>query len=129
MKAAIITISLSIVLFFSVASVSGEGNLPGPGEALMAFYNDCIEHKISCCDGKSHMWDSRSENLRRQARLSILKASFYSANKEKLVHEMLVRGIEAKPYKVSHYLNKRFYESLNAAYPPPITLSLITSAQ
>ena len=127
MKAAIITICLSIVLFFSATSVSGEGNLPGPGEALIAYYNDCIEHKISCCDRKSLMWDSRSENLRRQARLSILKASFYSANKEKLVHEMLVRGIEAKPYKVSRYLNKRFYESLNAAYPPPITLSLTSS--
>jgi len=129
MRTTIMAVGLSVLLVFSFTSVSGDSGTNAADRDLTEFYGECIENKISSCDGKGGMWDSRSENLRRGARLAILKASFYSTNKEKLVKEMLARGVEAKPYKVNHYLNKRFYESLSASYPPDITLSLTTTGR
>jgi hypothetical protein len=62
------------------------------------------------------MWNSRSKNLRSCSRLAILKAIFLSANRDQLIREMAASGIVMKTYKVDYYLNKRFYENLEASF-------------
>jgi hypothetical protein len=62
------------------------------------------------------MWNSRSKNLRSCSRLAVLKAIFLSANREKLISEMAASGVAMKAYKVDYYLNKRFYENLDASF-------------
>jgi hypothetical protein len=62
------------------------------------------------------MWDSRSENLRSCSRLAILKAIFLSGNREQLIREMVANDVAMKAYKVDYYLNKRFYENLDASF-------------
>lgn len=113
MKTLIIFIVCSVVLVFGAFPVSGDTNL---GRDPAAFYTNCIDKKITCCDCKGRMWNSRSENLRSCSRLAILKAIFLSANKEQLIREMEANGVAMKTYKVDYYLNKRFYENLDASF-------------
>ena len=113
MKALIILIVFSVVFVFGAFSVSGDTDV---GRDRAAFFANCIDKKISCCDCKAGMWNSRSKNLRSCSRLAILKAIFLSANREQLIREMEANGVAMKTYKVDYYLNKRFYDNLNASF-------------
>jgi hypothetical protein len=113
MKTLIIFVVCCIVFVFGAFSVSGDTDV---GRDSTAFYANCIDKKITCCDGKGEMWDSRSKNLRSCSRLAILKAIFLSANREQLIREMAANGVALKTYKVDYYLNKRFYENLDVSF-------------
>ena len=108
-----VIIIISVVFVFGAFPVSGDTDV---GQDPAAFYANLIDKKITCCDGKGGMWNSRSKNLRSCSRLAILKAIFLSANREQLIREMAANGVAMKAYKVDYYLNKRFYENLDAAY-------------
>jgi len=113
MKTLIIFIVCGIVFAFGAFPVSGDS---GAGQNPAAFYANCIDKKITCCDGKGGMWNSRSKNLRSCSRVAILKAIFLSANKEQLIREMVADDLAMKTYKVDVYLNERFYENLEASF-------------
>ena len=113
MKTFIILIVCSTVLVIGAMSVSGD---TGVGKDPEVFYANCIDRKITCCDGKGGMWNSRSKNLRSYSRLAILKAMFLSDNRERLIREMGANGIALKTVAVDYYLNKRFYENLEASF-------------
>ncbi|MGB5424559.1 MAG: hypothetical protein WBN03_20505 [Desulfobacterales bacterium] len=113
MKTLIILIVFSVVFVLGTFTVSGETAVGGDPAT---FYANCIDRKITCCDCKGELWHSRSKNLRSCSRLAILKAIFLSANKEQLIREMEASGVAMKTYKVDYYLNKRFYENLNASF-------------
>jgi hypothetical protein len=113
MKTFLIPIVLSVVLVFGAFSASGDIEV---GQDPAAFYTNCIDKKITCCDCKGGMWNSRSKNLRSCSRLAILKAIFLSANREQLIREMVANDVALETYKVDYYLNKRFYENLDASF-------------
>ncbi|MFZ0728082.1 MAG: hypothetical protein WAO07_20190 [Desulfobacterales bacterium] len=109
----IISIVLSGWVVWGAALVSGDTD----GEkGLAAFYANCVNKKITCCDRKGNMWKSRSPNLRRCSRLAILEAIYLSANKEQLVRELEARSTPLNTHRVDYYLNQRFHESLKATY-------------
>jgi hypothetical protein len=101
-----------VVFVFGALTVSGDTEVD---RESAAFYANCIDKKITCCDCKGGMWNSRSKNLRHCSRIAILKAIFLSANKEQLIREMEANGVAMKTYKVDYYLNKRFYENVDAS--------------
>jgi hypothetical protein len=113
MKTFIIFIACGIVFLFGAFPVSGDTDV---GQDPAAFYANCIDKKITCCDGKGELWDSRSENLRSCSRLANLKAIFLSANREQLIREMVANDVAMKAYTVDYYLNKRFYENLDVSF-------------
>lgn len=69
-----------------------------------------VDEYISACEAKSAMLNSSSINIRRSAMLSCLRATFCRTSKTELIDEMVAQNIEAKPYKVHHFLNARFNE-------------------
>jgi hypothetical protein len=113
MKTFLILIVLSVVLAFGAFSASGDIEVD---RDPAAFYANCIDKKITGCDCKGGMWNSRSKNLRSCSRRAILKAIFLSANRDQLIREMAANGVAMKVYKVDYYLNKRFYENLDASF-------------
>ena len=119
MKTFLILVAFSVVLVLGAFSASGDIDVD---RDPAAFYTNCIDKKITCCDCKGRMWNSRSKNLRSCSRVAILKAIFLSANREELVREMVSNGVALKRYKVDYYLNKRFYENLDASFLSSIAL-------
>ena len=119
MKTFLILVAFSVVLVLGAFSASGDIDVD---RDPAAFYTNCIDKKIACCDCKERLWNSRSKNLRSCSRVAILKAIFLSANREELVREMVANGVALKRYKVDYYLNKRFYENLDASFLSSIAL-------
>lgn len=113
MKKLIISVVLIGWVICGAALVCGETSV---AQDPAAFYADCIDKKITCCDRKGDLWDSRSQNLRCCSRMAILKAIYLSANKEQLVRELEANGTALNRHRVNYYLNKRFQESLNATF-------------
>ena len=67
-----------------------------------------VDEYIACCEAKSALSSSRSENIRRSAMRSCKIADFCKNSKEALVEAMLENNIEPKAYKVRYFLNDRF---------------------
>ena len=67
-----------------------------------------VEEYIACCEAKSTLRNSRSEEIRRSATRSCRKAAYCRHSKEELVEVMLENNIEPKAYKVRYFLNDRF---------------------
>ncbi|MGD8303041.1 MAG: hypothetical protein PVI55_11530 [Desulfobacterales bacterium] len=91
--------------------------LTGPvvsGEINRMSLEAIVDQYISACEAKSAMLDSSSVNIRQAAMLSCLRATFCRRSKTELVDEMVARNIEAKPYKVRHFLNARFNEVVSS---------------
>lgn len=78
------------------------------GETDRTELEEIVDNYISACEAKSEMLHSRSINIRRAAMLSCLRASLCRTSKAELVDELVAKKIEAKPYKVHHFLNARF---------------------
>ena len=93
------------------AMVIAELMVTGPaagGETDRAELEVIVDNYISACEAKSAMLHSRSVNIRRAAMLSCLRAALCRTSKAELVDELVAKKIEAKPYKVHHFLNARF---------------------
>ena len=73
-----------------------------------------VDDYIACCDAKSEMRNSRSENIRRSAMRSRMKAAYYIHAREELVEEMLENNVAPKAYKVRRFLNDKFHSTLHA---------------
>ncbi|MGD1969132.1 MAG: hypothetical protein PVF86_16700 [Desulfobacterales bacterium] len=87
--------------------------LNGPalgGETNRAHLEAIVDDYIAACERKSAMLDSSSANIRRDAMLACLRATFCRTSKDALLDEMLASNVEPKPYKVRHFLNARFDE-------------------
>ena len=80
-------------------------------DQLVRYYESCIMKKIFNCNAKTVLKTSRSVNLRRKADLAKRQVTFFTSNKNVLIKEMVEQEIGQKPYKVEHYLNKRFFET------------------
>ena len=72
-----------------------------------------VDEYIACCEAKSALSSSRSENIRRSAMRSCKIASYCKHSKAELVEVMLRNNIEPKAYKVRHFLNGRFNDKYN----------------
>ncbi len=106
----------TIVLFVIVLTailLPAPGNSTEAGE-LKAQLEALVDEYIACCDAKSALRSSRSENIRHSAVRSCMKADFCRHSKEELVEVMLENNIEPKAYKVRLFLNHRFNGSLQA---------------
>ncbi|MFZ0131559.1 MAG: hypothetical protein WAK95_03380 [Desulfobacterales bacterium] len=119
MKKLIISVVLIGWVICGAALTFGEMNV---AKDPAAFYANCIDKKITCCDRKGDLWDSRSQNLRGCSRMAILKAIYLSANKDRLVRELEANGTALNRHRVDYYLNKQFQESLNATFLTAIWL-------
>ncbi len=73
-----------------------------------------VDVYILSCENKAALSRSRSKNLRDSAMLYRLKGSFCRHSKHELVEAMIEKGVEPKPYRVHHFLNARFYETIRA---------------
>ena len=98
---------VSFMLIMGSAPVTGKSESK---EKLLKFYESCIQKKISNCNAKTVLRYSRSENLRRKAKLSMQQIEFLTSHQDILINEMFKLGIGYKQYKVEYYLNKRFFE-------------------
>ena len=73
-----------------------------------------VEEYIACCEAKSELRSSRSENIRQAATRSRKIAAFCKNAKAELVEAMLENNIEPKAYKVRYFLNARFHDRNNS---------------
>ena len=92
------------------------GALPATGQTgdegqLEKYYNEYISKSISKNQSKASLQASKSANLRSSGALCAQKVTFLTSNRDTLVNEMIENKIGTKPYKIDHYLNKRFYET------------------
>ena len=104
------TVFVLLLVFFlilpTISSAAGENSHRDLKRNLFAYLiDDCI-HK---CKAKFQLSDSRSKNLRKTAALSALKAQYLSANKSKLIDQMLETDLPIKKYKVHNFLNTQFF--------------------
>ena len=72
-----------------------------------------VDEYIACCQSKSALRNSRSENIRRSAIRSCQLASYCRHSKAELVEAMLRNNIEPKAYKVRYFLNGKFKDKYN----------------
>jgi hypothetical protein len=97
-----------IVLFFmsiTICSAAGDNQISMKRNLFAYLIDDCIYK----CKAKIKLSESRSKNLRETAALSALKAQYLSANKKKLIDQMLETDLPLKKYKVHHFLNEDFF--------------------
>jgi len=73
-----------------------------------------VDEYIACCEAKSALRNSRSENIRHSAVRSCQKAAYCRHSKKELVELMLENNVEPKAYKVRYFLNERFNVILQA---------------
>lgn len=78
-------------------------------------YSKYIEQFSSRCASMARMRKSKLLNIRREAAMKCLKATFLETYKDELVEKMMADNVEVKEYKMQIYLNKKFFEVLNLA--------------
>lgn len=110
-KNAIVMLVIVLTAFLGALPAHGNGTQGGDTKAQL---ETLVDDYIDCCDAKSAMQNSRSENIRRAAIRSCMKAAYCRNSKETLVKEMLENNIEPKAYKVRRYLNEKFHDHLQA---------------
>jgi hypothetical protein len=108
-KNAIILITVFLLTAFvcavsALASDKDEAEVRAKLEAL-------VDEYIDSCNAKSDLLGSNSENIRRSATVSCMKASYSHHNKVELIQEMLDSNVEPKQYKVRHFLSEKFKDS------------------
>ena len=113
-----------IFIFLTIAiAVSYEigytANLNPDPVTLKTHYQAFIDQLISRCVYKeTAMADSRLKSIRRAAALNCLKASYFKSHKDILIEKLISEEIGIKPYKIHHYLNKKFFTVLRIATSP-----------
>jgi hypothetical protein len=73
-----------------------------------SFYEDAIDTEIAQSRQMASLMTSRSANLRQKGHREANKAMYLETHREKLVDEMVAKGIEPKTYKVERFVNDRF---------------------
>jgi hypothetical protein len=104
----------SIVLFLAgcLLIISNMAIAESETQGQKAQYENILNHKIKCCLKKAERIDSKSPNIRQSALMNSRKAEYFNANKSKLLEEMVKQNIGVTNYKVSHYLNRKFFSNL-----------------
>lgn len=82
-------------------------------QSQKAQYENILNHKIKCCLKKAERIDSKSANIRQSALMNSRKAEYFKENKSALLEEMVKQNIGVNAYKVSHYLNKEFFNNVS----------------
>lgn len=75
-----------------------------------AVYSKMIDRYAACCEKKSMLRHSRSENLRQKAEISCLKAAYLRNYKDEIVADLIEHNINPQPYKVQHFVNTLFFD-------------------
>jgi len=78
---------------------------------LKKYYENFINERISKCQSKAQLKESKSIHLRNCAFMEIKKANYFIANKEMLINEMVINDIGVKQYKIEYFLNTKFFEN------------------
>jgi len=81
---------------------------------LKAFYEASIDERISKCESKTALLNSKFGNVRRAAEMALLKAAFLNDHREILVQDMLSINLGIKHYKIDYYLNQRFFATIRS---------------
>jgi hypothetical protein len=109
MKAKVLTISLIVGVSAFIGLLNSTA-FSGDHE-LSKYYESFIVRKIEKCDSKSVLLlTSKSKNLQDYAKMEAQKATFFNAEKEMLVKEMIEIQLEPKQYKIDLFLNNKFHE-------------------
>ena len=108
-KALVITTIVIVVVLMGVSPVTGQS---GENENLENYYKNYISKCITKYQSKTSLQTSKSANLRSCGALSKQKVVFLTNNQNTLVNEMIQNKIGTRPYKIDHYLNSRFYETI-----------------
>lgn len=107
-KAFVIAMMITLLIIIGALPATVQG---GEKEQLRTYYKNYIVKCISKNQSKSNLQSSKSANLRSCGALSKQKAIFLTNNQNTLVNEMIKNQVGKKPYKIDHYLNKRFHET------------------
>ncbi len=105
--------AIIVLLAMAIAGMMVTGPAIG-GETNRAELEAIVDDYISACEAKSAMLNSGSENIRRAAMLSCLRATFCRKARSELIDEMVAKNVEPKPYKVHHFLNARFNDVVDS---------------
>ncbi len=107
----ILTISailLAAMLFISPAW--GESS----GDQRLSFnsYEEYIDEQIRHNEFKASLGSPSAPNLQKIAEISREKVEFLKAHGSALARNMEADNVEKKPYKMTRYLNRTFYDSI-----------------
>ena len=111
MRKRILTVSFVTIFVFFLGSLPAICDDTEKNSQLSKYYENSINEKISKCDSKGQLKNSKSTNLQNYAFMGIKKANYYSANKEMLVKEMVINNVGVKQYKIDYFLNKKFFDN------------------
>jgi len=108
----------SIIIVIIVTVIFALGSLPALSQDaevqnLRAKYGESLKVYTDRCNTKSEMLNSKSDNLRKAALRSCMKASFCSIYKDELIDELMANNIELKPYKIQLFLNHKFETAMS----------------
>ena len=104
--------AIAVLLVMVVAGIMIAG--PARGSDNRAQLEAIVNQYIATCEAKSAMLNSSSENIRRAAMLTCLRATFCRNSKAVLIDEMVANHVAPKEHTVHHYLNARFNEVVGA---------------
>ncbi len=89
---------------------------PGEGDQRVS-YEKYIDERIQHNEFQANLGSATAPNLRENAQVAREKAEFLKINRDALINNMEVDLVERKPYKMSRYLNRTFYDSYRAEGP------------
>jgi len=113
MKVAKYITYVTIAIIFMLWAVPVMSQQPS-NDKLKAFYEASIDERISKCESKTAMLNSKFGNVRSAAENALLKAEFLNNYKEILVQDMISSNVGIKPYKIDYYLNQRFFATIRS---------------
>ncbi|MCP4692507.1 MAG: hypothetical protein GY859_30970 [Desulfobacterales bacterium] len=105
----ILTISaifLAAMLFISPAW----GGSSGEQRISYNSYEGYIDKQIRHHEFKATLGSSVAPNLQKDAEVSREKAAFFKEHRDAMIRNMRADNVDAKPYKMTHYLNRTFYD-------------------
>ncbi len=114
----ILTISaifLAAMLLISPA----RGESSGDQRISYNSYEGYIDEQIQHNEFKATLGSANAPNLQKAAEVSREKADFLRENRDALVANMEAANVEKKPYKMTHYLNRTFYNSFHEGFDAP----------
>ena len=104
--------AIVVLLVMVVAGIMMTG--PARGSDNRVQLEAIVNKYIANCESKFAMLNSSSENIRRAAVLTCLRATFCRNSKAALIDEMVANHVAPKEHTVHHYLNARFNEVVSA---------------
>ena len=112
MKTKSIIIAIIVSVLFAIGSFQALGQ-DAEAQNVRASYEKSLKVYTDRCNSKSEMLNSKSDNLRKAALRSCMKASFCSIYKDELIDELIVNNIELKPYKIQLFINQKFETAMS----------------